>query len=185
MDQQKLDLILDSLILPQGLFSIYDCGDIGSYAGSKISKLDSVEQYKFLGKQFALDMKYLIGRENINFQLLATSYTSFPYTYDWTTQKARIWQSPTVIAELGNFSYGHEQTIELGNKMLQGENVGFLEDEILKECMKKDPEYAQVRQQIGSHFIALGEFAQRLSQRSLDPNVNMGVPYYVKLKRTG
>lgn len=185
MDQLKLDLILDSLILPQGLFSIYDSGDIGNYADSRIAKLDSVEQYKDLGNQFVLDMKYLIDRENIGFQLLATSCTSFPYAYDWATQKVKTWQSPRVIAELGNFSYGHEQTLELGNKMLQGEDVGPLEDEILKECMEKDPKHAQVRQQIGSHFVAIGEFAQRLSQRSLDPNVNLEVPYYAKLKRTG
>ena len=185
MKPEQLELIMNSLIQPQGLFSIYDAGDIGKDPDSRIAELESLKYYRDLGGHFALEMKYAIGGESVYFQFLATSSTSFPYAFDWKTKKAKTWRSPKVIAELGDFSYEHKETIQLGNRMLQGENVGPLEHEILKECLEKDPEHAKVRQQTGYHFVAVGEFAQRVSLNGLDVNANLEILPYARLKRTG
>lgn len=184
MEQQQLDLILDSLISPQGLFSVYRSGEIGKNPRARFLSPESLKRYD-LGEYFGMEMKYRLSCESVCFQLLATSSTSFPYTYDWETMRSKTFRSPDVICELENFSYGHQQVSELGRAILQGQDVGPLEEGILKDCVAQDPLHLQVRSNLGNYFVAIGEFAQRLSKRDLSVGVKADVPYYGRLKRTG
>lgn len=167
MNSQTYELMVNSLMRPQGFFEIYDSSTIGHYASSRIETLESCSRiHKDLTEGYGLAMRYGIHQETIRLQLIATSYNSFPIVRP-AGKPLRTLRAPQTIQELARFSYGHGETVNLSHKILRGEDVGPLEHEILQEMKAKDPQFNEARATIGGYMGAIGAFAEEMALRGL------------------
>lgn len=174
MNPKDIKLIRLSLIQPQGLFELYDEEDLEN--DGKLGRLQGLESYARLGS-FGLDMHYSIAMNDVFFTLLGTICRSFPQRTNPNSGKFQSYNDPKMVAELGLFNYSHEQTIDVGRAMLAGSNAGPLEQGILRECIDKDPNARQMRARLGDYMVAIGTFAQELSNRSLFLGVRVEPEY--------
>lgn len=171
IEGDKYDLIVNSLMRPQGLFELYDSTGIGSHLSSITERLDSVsKRYENL-REYGLAMKYGIHQDTVRLQLIATTQNSYPLTYTGGTgpdrKKLRVLRAPQVLEELARFSYDHETTVIRGIDICLGKETGPLEHEIFQELKEKDPDFRRVQENIGKYMFVIGHFAQELTKRRL------------------
>ena len=167
MNSQTYELMVNSLMRPQGLFEIYDSSVIGHHHWSRIDALESCSRMdKDLIQGYGLAIGYGIHQDTIRLQLIATSYDSFPIVRD-AGKPLRTLRAPNMLQELARFSYGHKETTDLSHKILHGEDAGPLEHEILREMKAKDPQFNEVRATIDGYMGAIGSFAEEMALRGL------------------
>lgn len=164
MAEERYQMLVETLVNPQGFIKLYSSGTFGKHPGAIDAKIESLEK-KELAQLCGIGLQYHLRQDDLGLELVAMADSSFPY--EFKDGKVQIWTRPTYLQTLETFQYSHNRALEVGQEILRGAETGPVINEVLKEMLQKDPSGEKVRTKIGDYLVMLGQLGRDMRQRSL------------------
>jgi len=165
---EDIHFFLNSVSRPNGIFEIYEPGDIGDGADCRIPFLETCAKTYEKCKEYGIAFQYGIHNESIHLQLWTTDYEKgFPLRRSDDGTITGSYDCIEKLDELARFSYRSSEVYRFGTTIQVGMKAGPLEHEIFQEILRKDKNPNEMRLKIGSSLTSLGKIALEMKQRDL------------------